>query len=332
MRCIFCAEDGLVLTDEHVVPESLGAPFIIRTVCKPCNDWLGHEVDVLLTESFIIQNIRLGLRLPSKSGAIPSPLKNGQLLDNEPLTASYSRSIGDPKGVVKVVPQVQRIHEDGRDVVHVGGESAEVAQIIRTLQERAARDGKGTVVRHESRRLVKGPVVEKKTAENLLDLLRPMSKIVYELATHWLGELYVDDPEAASLRSIVAGHAVAVEAQFGYFVPLSHFREWQVPSYFHLAALQAAAPVVTIAVRLFGVAEARVVVTDHSIDYPDATDHWLAIDPVSRTYVEGIGSAPPAPLTGHNVDVVVQDEGDSFTIRVFYEGIEETITRVSLGA
>lgn len=44
-RCILCLERPPSLTEEHVIPASLGGTLSVDFLCKPCNDRLGHSVE-----------------------------------------------------------------------------------------------------------------------------------------------------------------------------------------------------------------------------------------------------------------------------------------------
>lgn len=45
-RCIACGNRA-VLTEEHLIPQSLGGRLTADLLCKPCNDALGHRIEAL---------------------------------------------------------------------------------------------------------------------------------------------------------------------------------------------------------------------------------------------------------------------------------------------
>jgi hypothetical protein len=49
MKCIFCLNEREPSV-EHVFPDAIGGTWTTDRVCKPCNDWLGSNVDVELTD------------------------------------------------------------------------------------------------------------------------------------------------------------------------------------------------------------------------------------------------------------------------------------------
>src|SRR5882724_408500 len=79
MKCILCLVDknNSEFSDEHVFPEAIGGTLRIKTVCKQCNDYLGHSVDVHLAEHEFVRSIRLSLGLAGKSKTPPNPLERG---------------------------------------------------------------------------------------------------------------------------------------------------------------------------------------------------------------------------------------------------------------
>lgn len=329
MRCVFCTQEVAELTEDHIFPEAIGGRLVVKAACKGCNDRIGHSVEPILTENLLIKNIRLGLRLRSKSGDIPSPLRLGQLLGKEHVRASYSQPKEDGKGNVRVVPFVERFSKNGRTFTKIEGEAKEVDRIIETIRSRAARDGRSIIVSETVEERLTAPVVVKRSEENLLDIVRPLAKIVYGLTTHWLGDDYVDDSEAQAIRSVIDGGPVHISADLAYFPLASNFDAWSVPSYFHLAGLEPSASAIHVTVKIFGIVEGRILVTEKPHHYEPVLPRWLAIDPLAET-VEGVGLQPASPLPGGDAAVVVEKQGgNTFVVRVFRRGVETTITHLS---
>jgi hypothetical protein len=74
-RCIYCAVEGVPLTDEHIVPESLGGDLIIeKATCEECqaqtHAFEGHACDVY-------RAIRRQLNFPSKTKGKKAALRSG---------------------------------------------------------------------------------------------------------------------------------------------------------------------------------------------------------------------------------------------------------------
>ena len=71
--CIICRRNNVSLSDEHVIPDSIGGYYHIHTVCKECNSKLGDNVDVKLLNHTLIKLHRFSKRMRGKTGYIPNP-------------------------------------------------------------------------------------------------------------------------------------------------------------------------------------------------------------------------------------------------------------------
>ena len=128
-------------------------------------------------------------------------------------------------------------------------------------------------------------------------LRHAMFKIAYELAFLWLGETYLDDPLAIELRNAICEPDITSMDRFLGFVgeapecdAFSAF--WKPHLSHHLAYSQASAGNVVIAVRIFDLYAARIVVSADASRYfggPNAHPtelRFLAIDAVERKMVD----------------------------------------------
>lgn len=64
--CIICRRNNVSLSDEHVIPDSIGGYYHIHTVCKECNSKLGDNVDVKLLNHTLIKLHRFSKRMRGK--------------------------------------------------------------------------------------------------------------------------------------------------------------------------------------------------------------------------------------------------------------------------
>jgi len=120
-------------------------------------------------------------------------------------------------------------------------------------------------------------------------LIRPVLKIVYEIATEWLGPTYANDPTAVALRrAICSGHAEDIDAEIGYFPPSSAFAAWAVPSVSHAVSMWAECGYGYVATRIFNVIEAKVRITDTLADYGIQPRRWIVLDPIRATVETGL--------------------------------------------
>src|SRR5208283_4444094 len=98
MRCLFCLEEREPSV-EHVFPDAIGGTLVIDRVCKPCNDWLGANVDVLLTNHKAILAKRAQFGLGERSGKAVNPWKrvfgDGSLASDPELKIQLAPRCGD---------------------------------------------------------------------------------------------------------------------------------------------------------------------------------------------------------------------------------------------
>ncbi|WP_428003678.1 HNH endonuclease [Acidovorax sp.] len=74
-KCIICLEQAK-LTEEHVIPASLGGRLTCRFLCASCNSYLGHAIEGNAKSDPTIQ--LLGSRLASKIPQLAKALMDGQ--------------------------------------------------------------------------------------------------------------------------------------------------------------------------------------------------------------------------------------------------------------
>lgn len=335
MTCIFCyrGRSEIDLTEEHIFPEALGGQLIVRAVCKRCNDQLGSYVDGMLTEDFLVRMLRLGLRIPNKSGAVPSPLHDAAVKDHPHRRGTYFQPNREGGGRVKLLPLVERaISPDGRSTVKVVAEPQEAEEILRKLRERAARKGQEIRVVERWKETIKKPTVVKETQTQPTNLVRPLLKIAYELGVLWLGAEYASHVCGLPLaRAVVTGVVADVEAQLGYFPPRSSFGDWAIPSWYHAGALQVVDGRVWTAVRVFNVIEARVLLADAQDDFPGVESRWVVLDPIAASDTQGIGNRPPPITAGDDTSIAWdQLEPHRYRVAVVYQGQETTTTELEL--
>ena len=75
MKCIICRKEigQDILSDEHVIPDSIGGYYHIYNVCKECNSYLGSEIDSKLVNHYLALFMRYSEGIKGKTGKIPNP-------------------------------------------------------------------------------------------------------------------------------------------------------------------------------------------------------------------------------------------------------------------
>ncbi len=74
MTCIICRAEKAP-SPEHVIPRALGGSFVIRRVCRECNNALGAKnIDQGLIEHNASVERRVALQLAGNRGTVPDPI------------------------------------------------------------------------------------------------------------------------------------------------------------------------------------------------------------------------------------------------------------------
>jgi hypothetical protein len=148
--CAYCT--ATVLTGgekpEHALPGSLGSSLTVQTVCDPCNEWAGREIDQPFLADSLLQTHRslVGQRDPRrgrKGRRVPSPLLQGHTADGDFFTV-------DPETYKSV--RRSRIVDLGDDRQQIRASSPEEAQrLLERARKRAATEGKEIKIEGEER-------------------------------------------------------------------------------------------------------------------------------------------------------------------------------------
>ncbi len=205
MICIFCLRDvpHEQLTDEHIFPESIGGKLVLtKEVCSSCANHLGHTIDAGLCNHTFIKFARMIHKVSGKTGYIPNPLNRGTLTDNQDIKVELTPDPGT--GVLRHLVITQKIDQDTLIVDEKNKDNIpEIIDIIRK------RKGLQPLSNEELQKLLaqlnvtEGKEIAHKLTVDLESFRRPILKIAYELAYHWLGTEYLQDPVAKILRDCV---------------------------------------------------------------------------------------------------------------------------------
>jgi len=208
-RCILCCRPA-PLTDEHVIPASIGGRLVVPFLCQPCNSWFGQRTDPSATRDPYVREAVLRL------GDAGEPFKP-RVLDGMPWVAQTTggarRMVYTRKRGIDMLP-----YRDEVGALNLPTEDAKVT-ILRMLQRAgaslpeitaaleafaAAPDDAVVPLGHglmatKSRTLTIAPVFDGPAVEDLLVL-----KMAYELLALHVEELIFEpcfDSIRAALRS-----------------------------------------------------------------------------------------------------------------------------------
>jgi hypothetical protein len=277
--------------------------------------------------------IRLGLRISNKQGEIVSPLKDGRLSGHDGIVATYTQPTQRGKGAVSLRPKITRVPlPDGGTQTIVETDDARLSQeILKKMQDRHLRSGgKGFRVVDQWSTTIKAPVVIKDFKANIVDVIRPILKISYEMGFYWLGNGFQEDPSAEPIRIGVTQNVLRdIDAEVHYFADASQFEAPSIPSYCHIIGLSVVGNRGWICLRLFNVIESCVLVSENMDRYQSKDNRLIIVDPITRRVMENsVGS-----FDRDKADILwsrTEQEKNAFRVSVHYEGVEATITTVSI--
>ena len=199
--CIICRKDSIELSDEHIIPDSLGGVMHTYRVCKTCNsDLLGRQIDPLLTNHKLIELVRFAKRIEGKKGGIPNPLGGTMIGEDESKYLVYDNN-GKldpyllPDVDVNTTSGQVRLILDARDKVRSQG-------ILDKICERNGWRKHQLTEKEFEIKTAPAPKFSIPIAIDLQNFKLPMLKIAYEFCVESI-EGYFDDPLAVKISSIL---------------------------------------------------------------------------------------------------------------------------------
>jgi hypothetical protein len=278
-------------TEEHIFPKAIGGRVKLFPVHKRCNSLLGNSIDAPLADDKAVLVRRKEFDLRGNSGALPNPLSQVTLVnqDNEPFVYDPEKGFKRIRDVFKTEDRLTILFEVEPDL----DREVQVDKFIKKMQRELARLNLDIPPRDE---LVNQ--FEELFQQNHLEadvLIKPFAhrpgliKIAYELGVYWLGDNYLDDPKAIELRNFI------IDPPENYpflgdleIVESDKFSVWDVfnqPKKHHIALLQRVEHAFVLKVRIFDVYEVTAVITENSDLYP-VDNKFLCIDPRTKNTEE----------------------------------------------
>jgi len=302
MKCIFCRTErnDSEFSDEHVFPEAIGSKLTIRSVCKPCNDYLGHSIDTHLTNHPFIQFKRHLLGLSGKSNKLPNPLEYGILSEHPDQKLIYILdSEGKPEELY-IVPNVSREKlQDGTEKVSIrvdAKDKKKIPGIINRIRERAGLPpmSEEEIEKQQRRESIPNPWMNIKMQVDLQKYKRAVLKIAYELAWRWLGPTYLEDPIAETIRACIMDRSLKgdwaskypVKGTINFIDGKTVFPMWQQEDNSHIAFVMPSGHELACYVRVFQVFEGMINISTDAKRYTGFDGHFVAIDPVTANLRE----------------------------------------------
>ena len=267
MKCILCCEEKPVtkFSDEHVFPDAIGGKLILKnTVCTDCNSQYGHGVDSDLVNHELIKLARLAYQIKGKSGKVPNPLENGDVVGKESHKVKFKIADDGNSESLYIIPKIEKQTIDNGLLIsgHIDASDADkLKEIIRSICKR-----QGMVVSEEELKKIRNPEVIRSRPEirvqmtfDLIKYKKGILKIAYELAYYWLGEKYIGDPVATKIREVLKDQrsmsqwegVYDLKGKIDFIVERSKIPFWDDKPASHIAFLIQSHGVLTIYVRIF---------------------------------------------------------------------------------
>lgn len=197
-RCIICRQDNVVLSDEHIIPKSLGGVSHCYQVCKDCNSILGDHVDVGLVESPLSRLERYTKKLKGQSNTIPNPF-DGTYTDDK--GNKMRLELIDGKFVPHLIPEVNVDAAAGTFSVAIDvRDQKQLDSIINKVAKRNGFKLKGRGQQQIGK--IDNPSISIEHQISLNEIKMGLLKIAYETTIEFL-PTYYDDPKAEIISSIL---------------------------------------------------------------------------------------------------------------------------------
>ena len=303
MLCIFCSKDRPPSL-EHVFSLAIGGTVTTDRVCRQCNSTLGSRVDAALNDFLPIRTRRATLGLVGHGREPPSQFEI--LFGDHKLIGPAANRIRTKLNKATGKLDIRQLHHaadvvlpDGKKVRQITIDARDRDQIPKIIKRERKRHGLPSLSEEmlaaEAEKFtvntVESPLVLVNISVSFAYLRHAMIKIAYELAFLWLGEAYLSDPLAIELREAICKEDLASTDELVGYVgeaqPCTAFNFWTPHEAHHLAYSSVVADTVVVAVRVFDIYAAAIVISREPGRYfqnpADTTKlRFLAIDSVSR--------------------------------------------------
>jgi hypothetical protein len=304
-RCIFCLKEKPKeeFSVEHVFPDAIGGTFTINNVCRECNSILGSQVDSKITDNWGIKAKRHIHKIKNKDGNIPSPFVIGETEDGKKIECVFDKKTGEPKGL-RLFPDIN-IVEDSEGNVQVTGsfdinDKDKAVEMINKKLQRAGYDeiSEEKLLANMKEFHEPPPVIKQQFKLDVERYKFGLIKIAYELACHWLGDSYLDDPISSVIRERVLDptfeedwfEKYPIQGTIQLYNPKSPlFNYWKDDETSHIGCLiNSFDGKLGCYIRIFQDYEALVCITENASNYPefDNMGMFLAVDPINKSFRE----------------------------------------------
>jgi hypothetical protein len=197
MLCIICRENKEDMSDEHVIPESLGGFYHIFNVCRACNSKMGEKVDAPLINHKLTELYRFAEELEGKSGSVPNPFSGIFIEECNP--EIKARVDIDQCGKLEVLyhPVIKLKEDAGGNVqsIEIVVDSKDDGRIDEILQKiiKRKRIPASAIVKGEKQREIRTNWVGGQWEIDTLKFKIGLLKIAYEFSVDSIPDFFLDD-------------------------------------------------------------------------------------------------------------------------------------------
>ncbi|MEI2418609.1 HNH endonuclease [Orrella sp. JC864] len=205
MLCIICREDKNNMSDEHVIPDSLGGYYHIFNVCRTCNSRMGEKVDSPLVNHKLTDLYRFAQEVKSKNGGIPNPFSGIFIEEGNP--DAKARVNINKEGKLEVLYHpVIKVTEDSGVVqsIEIAVDSKDEGKIDGILRKILKRKGipESAIIKGERRREIRTGGVGGRWEIDILKFKIGLLKIAYEFAVDSIPDFF-SDADAIKISDIL---------------------------------------------------------------------------------------------------------------------------------
>jgi hypothetical protein len=203
--CIICREEKNNLTEEHVIPDSIGGYYKIYTVCKTCNEHLGENIDLKLTNHKFIEFHRHLNSIKGKKGSIPNPFSGTHKLSKD--IEQKVHLIFDNDGKLKpiILPKIPRINfnslSSSFEIIVDKKDESKVDEIIDKIAKRNGIKRENIIIKDKHYHSEQ-PEVKMQLKIDVKDFQMGVLKIAYEFAVDSI-PAYFDSSDAKNISKIL---------------------------------------------------------------------------------------------------------------------------------
>jgi len=215
IKCIICLGENPItlenpLTKEHIIPEFMGGAKYISRVCKCCNEWMSRDFEVAVSKFDFYEIARYTHQINGKRKLVKHPF-TGSYEDD-----TYGKFRINEKGEIIVIPEIE-IKLKNKNLSLVGSidqsdEKVLIEQVLLKLERDkeicekfglealpslAERLINTSDTKYESHY---NPKVSKSSVFDIDAHIKLYTKIAFETAFDYFGDIYLDDPVAVKIR------------------------------------------------------------------------------------------------------------------------------------